>query len=74
MLPLPVVKDLKTLEDGVGEFEALTARNSDRAEDWSREDLARLEELTRIRVEAAGRIWGEALEFENWTSAHIKCS
>lgn len=56
------------------ELVALTARNSDRAEDWSREDLARLTELTRIRGEAAGRLWGEAPESENWTSAHIKCS
>ena len=56
------------------ELEALTARNSDRTEDWSREDLARLAELTRIRGEAAGRMWDEAPESENWTSAHIKCS
>ena len=56
------------------ELVALAARNSDRAEDWSREDLARLTELTRIRGEAAGRLWGEAAESENWTSAHIKCS
>ena len=55
------------------ELETLTARNSDRADDWSREDLARLEQLTRIRGEAAGRMWGEAPESENWTSAHIKC-
>ena len=56
------------------EAEALTARNSDRAEDWSREDLARLQELIRIRGDAAGRMWDEAPESENWTSAHIKCS
>ena len=56
------------------EAEALTARNSDRTEDWSREDLARLQELIRIRGEAAGRLWNEAPESENWTSAHIKCS
>lgn len=55
------------------ELEALTARNSDRTEDWSQEDLARLAELTRIRGEAAGRMWDEAPESENWTSAHIKC-
>ena len=56
------------------EAEALMARNSDRAEDWSREDLARLEELTRTYGEAAGRMWDEAPESEDWTSAHIKCS
>ena len=56
------------------EAEAFMARNSGRAEDWSREDLARLEELTRTYGEAAGRMWGEAPESENWTSAHIKCS
>lgn len=56
------------------ETEALMARNSDRTEDWSREDLARLAELTRIYGEAAGRMWGEAPESEDWTSAHIKCS
>ena len=56
------------------DLETLTSRNSDRAEDWSREDLARLQELNRIRGEAAGRMWGEAPESENWTSAHIKCS
>ena len=56
------------------ELEALTTRNSDRTEDWSREDLARLEDLARIRDEAAGRMWDEAPESENWTSARIKCS
>ena len=56
------------------EAEALTARNSDRTEDWAREDLARLQELIRIRGEAAGRLWNEAPKSENWTSAHIKCS
>ena len=56
------------------ELDALTARNSDRAEDWSPEDLARLAELIRIRGEAAGRMWDEAPESENWTSVHIKCS
>ena len=56
------------------EAEALTARNSDRTEDWSREDLARLAELTRTYGEAAGRMWDEAPESENWTSTHIKCS
>ena len=56
------------------EAEALTARNSDRAEDWSREDLARLQELIRIRGDAAGRLWNEAPESEIWASAHIKCS
>ena len=56
------------------EANALMARNSDRAEDWSPEDLARLAELTRTYGEAAGRMWDEAPESENWTSAHIKCS
>ena len=56
------------------EANALTARNSDRTEDWSREDLARLAELTRTYGEAAGRMWDEAPESEDWTSAHIKCS
>ena len=56
------------------EANALKARNSDFTEDWSREDLARLEELTRLFAEAAGRMWDEAPESENWTSAHIKCS
>ena len=55
------------------EAEALMARNSSRTEDWSREDLARLAELTRTYGEAAGRMWDEAPESENWTSAHIKC-
>ena len=56
------------------EANALTARNSDRTEDWSREDLERLEELTRTYAEAAGRMWDEAPDSENWTSAHIKCN
>ena len=56
------------------EADALMARNSDRTEDWSREDLARLAELIQIYGEAAGRLWGEAPESEDWTSAHIKCS
>ena len=56
------------------EAEALMARNSSRTEDWSREDLARLAELTRTYGEAAGRMWDEAPESEDWTSAHIKCS
>ena len=56
------------------ELETLTARNTDRAEDWSREDLARLAELTRIRGDAAGRMWDEAPESQIWASAHIKCS
>lgn len=55
------------------EANALTTRNSDRTEDWSREDLARLKELTRTYAEAAGRMWDEAPESENWTSAQIKC-
>ena len=55
-------------------LETLTARNTDRVEDWTREDLAQLEELTRIRGEAAGRMWDEAPESEIWASAHIKCS
>ena len=55
------------------ETELLTARNSDRTEDWSPEDLARLAELTRTYGEAARRMWDEAPESENWTSAHIKC-
>ena len=54
--------------------EALTARNSDRTKDGSPEDHARLQELTRTYGEAAGRMWDEAPETENWTSAHIKCS
>lgn len=56
------------------ETEALMARNSIRTEDWSRDDLARLAELTRTYGEAAGRMWDEAPESENWTSAHIKCA
>ena len=55
------------------EAEALTARNSDRTEDWSPEDLERLAELIRTYGEAAHRMWDEAPESENWTSAHIKC-
>ena len=55
------------------ESEALMARNSDRTEDWSPEDLARLAELTRTFGEAARRMWDEASDSENWTSAHIKC-
>ncbi len=55
------------------ESEALMARNSDRTEDWSPEDLARLAELTRTFGEAARRMWNEAPESENWTSVHIKC-
>ncbi|MDE0613413.1 MAG: hypothetical protein OXI32_03260 [bacterium] len=55
------------------EAEALKARNSDRTEDWSREDLVRLEELTSAFAQAAGRMWDEAPESENWASAHIKC-
>ena len=59
---------------GHDETEALMARNSDRTEDWSREDLARLQELTQTYGEAADRMWNEAHESENWTSARIKCS
>ena len=55
------------------ESEALMARNSDRTEDWSPEDLARLAELTRTFGEAARWMWNEAPESENWTSVHIKC-
>ena len=55
------------------EVEALTARNSDRSEDWSPEDLARLAELIRTFGQAARRMWDEAPESETWTSAHIKC-
>ncbi len=55
------------------EAEVLTARNSDLPEDWSRKDLARLEALTQNYGEAADRMWDEAPETENWTSAHIKC-
>ena len=47
------------------EANALTTRNSDRTEDWSREDLARLAELTRTYGEAAGRMWDEAPESED---------
>lgn len=50
------------------------AKNSELTEDWSAEDLARLEELTRTYGEASARMWEEAPETENWTSAHIKCS
>ena len=56
------------------EADALMARNSDRTEDWSREDLARLQELTQTYGEAARRMWNEAHESENWASARIKCS
>ena len=55
------------------ETEVLTARNSDRTDEWSPEDLARLAELTRTYGEAARRMWDETPESENWTSAHIKC-
>ena len=55
------------------EAEVLTARNSDRTEDWSPEDLARLAELTHTFGQAARRMWDEAPESEIWASAHIKC-
>jgi hypothetical protein len=55
------------------EPEALMTRNSDRTEDWSPEDLTQLAELTRAYGQAAGRMWDEAPESENWNSAHIKC-
>lgn len=55
------------------EAEVLTARNSDRTEDWSPEDLARLAELTHTFGQAARRMWDEAPESETWASAHIKC-
>ena len=49
------------------------ARKSSRTGDWSREDLARLAELTRTGGEAAGRMRYEAPEPENWISAHVRC-
>ena len=55
------------------EAEALKARNSDTTESWSREDLARLAELTQTFGAAARRMWDEAPDSEDWTSAHIKC-
>lgn len=56
------------------ESEELTIRNGNATDDWSQEDLQQLYELTNQYTAAAGRMWDEAPDSENWDSAHIKCA
>lgn len=56
------------------ESEELTARNGNATADWSQEDQLLLYELTNQYTAAAGRMWDEAPDSENWDSAHIKCT